>query len=76
VSPWGQTERRLRDIEQRYAGAPDVGADVAWLVHELRQSRSALLRIMARCQDAPEESLAQEIGNWVNDVTRMYVAKA
>jgi hypothetical protein len=73
VSPWGQTERRLRDIEQRYAEKPDVGTEVQWLVFELRRSRAALLRILARCQDAPDEDgLAAEIRFWANDATRMY----
>ena len=73
VSPWGQTERRLRDIEQRYAGKPDLGDDVRWLVFELRKARSALLQILARCQDAPDgDGLAAEVRHWVNEATRMY----
>src|SRR5258707_14766554 len=32
VSAWGQMERRLRDIEQRYADKHDVGPEVHWLV--------------------------------------------
>src|SRR5437899_1300248 len=39
VSAWEQTERRLRDIEQRYAEKPDIGAEVQWLVFELRGAR-------------------------------------
>jgi plastocyanin len=31
VGDWQQTERRLRDIEQRRAGAPAVDADLRWL---------------------------------------------
>jgi len=73
VSAWGQIERRLRDIEQRYAGKHDLGPEVHWLVFELRRSRNALLRILARCQDDPDDDgLAAEIRYWANDATRMY----
>jgi hypothetical protein len=30
----------------------EIQADILWLVHELRQSRAALLWILARCHDA------------------------
>src|SRR6267154_11081 len=70
VGAWEQTERRIRDIEQRYTDKPDVGADVRWLAFELRRSRSALLRILARCQDHPDEdALAAEVRYLVNDAT-------
>jgi hypothetical protein len=46
-------EWRLRDIERVFRGSGiETEADVLWLVHELRRSREALTRILARCQDA------------------------
>jgi hypothetical protein len=58
-SPSGGTkmEWRLREIERAYRhSGRETEADVLWLVHELRRSREALLRILARCQDADDES--------------------
>ena len=67
VGDWQQTERRLRDIEQRYLGAPDVDADLGWLLFELRRTRSALLRILTRCQDADDDdAMASEIRFYVS----------
>jgi hypothetical protein len=73
VGDWQQTERRLRDIEQRHLGAPEVDADLAWTLFELRRARSALLRILTRCQDAPEgDAFAAEIRFYVHDATGIY----
>jgi hypothetical protein len=45
-------EWRLRDIERTYRAAErETAADVVWLIHELRHSREALLRILALCHD-------------------------
>jgi hypothetical protein len=73
VGDWQQTERRLRDIEQRYTGAPHVDTDLAWTMFELRRARSALMRILTRCQDAPiDDPLAAEIRFYVHDATGIY----
>lgn len=73
VGDWQQTERRLRDIEQRHAGAPAVDADLKWMMFELRRSRQALLRILSRCQDAgADDELAAEIRFYVQEATGMY----
>ena len=58
-----RTEWRLRDIERNHRGGTHgCEADVQWLIHELRQSREALLEILSRCQDeaagAPDLSAA------------------
>jgi hypothetical protein len=67
-------EWRLRAIENAYRSAPrETGADVLWLVSELRLSREALIRILARCQDAEEsDALAHEIANQANAALGMY----
>jgi hypothetical protein len=73
VGAWQQTERRIRDIEQRHAGAPEIDADLRWLLFELRRSRQALLRILTRCQDAGSgDELAKEIKFYVQEATEMY----
>jgi hypothetical protein len=73
VGDWQQTERRLRDIEQRYLGAPEVDADLGWTLFELRRARSALLRILTRCQDAgADDDFAAEIRFYVHDATGIY----
>ena len=54
-SQMGSLERvewRLRDIERNHAsGTHGCEPDVRWLIHELRQSREALVHILAQCQD-------------------------
>src|SRR5580765_6526936 len=72
VGDWQQTERRLRDIEQRHVGVPNVDADLRWLLFEVRRSRLALLRILTRCQDAGGDELAREIRFYVQQATGMY----
>jgi hypothetical protein len=73
VGAWQQTERRIRDIEQRYAGAPEFATDLKWLLFELRRSRHALLQILTRCQDAGSgDELAKEIKFYVQEATEMY----
>jgi hypothetical protein len=48
-------EWRLRELERSYqSGRNDALADIMWLVHELRRTREALVRILTRCQDAPD----------------------
>jgi hypothetical protein len=68
-------EWRLRAIEQGYATHEDAETrtDVAWLVHELRRSHAALVRILARCQDAEEtQPLARELMRDAIDALDMY----
>jgi hypothetical protein len=73
MGDWQQVETRLRDIEQRYLGTPDVDADLAWMLFELRRARAALLRILTRCQDvADDDALAAEIRFYVLESTDIY----
>lgn len=62
-------EHRLADIEQRLGGGGGTRSldqtdvrDVRWLLHELRCSREALVRILTRTMDAPaDDALAVEV---------------
>jgi hypothetical protein len=59
-------EHRLGDIEQRLGGPGATAridqADVRWLLHELRCSREALVRLLSRALDAsPGDALASEV---------------
>jgi hypothetical protein len=67
-------EWRLRDIERVYrSSGRETEADVLWLVHELRRSREALTRILARCQDAEESDLAlREVKYAANEALGLY----
>jgi hypothetical protein len=67
-------EWRLRAIENAYRAAPrDTAADVLWLVSELRLSRDALVRILARCQDAEDsDALAHELASQANAALGVY----
>jgi hypothetical protein len=51
-------EWRLRAVERAYAEHADAETrtDVLWLVSEVRRSHEALVRILARCQDADDTS--------------------
>jgi len=47
-----------------------------WLVHELRQSRGALLRILARCQDADDsDATARDLKFLANEALGLYKPK-
>jgi hypothetical protein len=67
-------EWRLRQIEQRHHGAKgEVAADTAWLVHELRRSRQALMGILTRCQDADDgDAFAAAIRYAANEALGLY----
>jgi hypothetical protein len=67
-------EWRLRELEQRYAdGASEVGADVQWLLHELRRSRESLVGILTLCQDAEEgDSRARDVKFKANEALGLY----
>lgn len=69
-----RVEWRIRDIERAHRG--DVHGctrDVSWLVFELRRSREALQRILARCQDEDDaQPLAAEIKFVANQVLELY----
>jgi hypothetical protein len=75
LSPTTRHEWRLREIEAAYRNSGrETEADVLWLVHELRLSRAALLRILARCQDADEsDALARDLKYLANDALGLYV---
>jgi hypothetical protein len=74
VSGATATEWRLRDVERSHRGlGRESEADVLWLVHELRRSRDALLRIVAICDDAGSgEQLALEVKHAANEVLGLY----
>jgi hypothetical protein len=67
-------EWRLREIERAYRhSGRETEADVLWLVHELRRSREALVRILARCQDADDtDSVARAVKYQANDALGLY----
>jgi hypothetical protein len=67
-------EWRLRELERAYEGsARETAADVLWLVHELRRNRDALMRILARCQDADDtDGVAREIKFQANEALGLY----
>ncbi|HVH44810.1 MAG TPA: hypothetical protein VM925_20795 [Labilithrix sp.] len=70
-------EWRLRAIEGAHRGARgEVGADIVWLVHELRATREALVRILARCQDADEsDDAARDVRHLANEALGLYETK-
>lgn len=67
-------EWRLREIEQAHRESRDETAiDVVWLVHELRDAREALVRILARCQDADEsDETARDVRHLANGALGFY----
>lgn len=74
VSHGCKIEWRLREIERTYIGTGrQTEADVVWLVNELRRQREALMRILARCQDADESNAtAYEIKYQANEALGLY----
>jgi hypothetical protein len=67
-------EWRLREIERtsRHSGR-ETESDVLWLIHELRGSRDALLRILARCQDAEDSNaVARDVKYQANEALGLY----
>lgn len=67
-------EWRLREIERahRHSGR-EAEAEVMWLIHELRHSREALVRILALCQDADDSnSTAREVKYCANEALGIY----
>jgi hypothetical protein len=67
-------EWRLRAIERAYrTSGRETEADVLWLVHELRSSRQALLRILARCQDADRsDATVEDVKFQANEALGLY----
>jgi DnaJ-class molecular chaperone len=78
VSHGAKMEWRLRELERTYtASGRETEADVVWLVNELRRHRDALLRILARCQDADESNAtAYEIKYQANEALGFYEPRA
>jgi hypothetical protein len=74
ISPTTRVEWRLREIESLYRGSGrETEAEVLWVVHELRQARAALLRILALCQDAEEtDATAKETKFLANEALGLY----
>jgi hypothetical protein len=65
-------EWRLRALDQQYAATGgEVGADVQWLIRELRKHREALIQILTRCQDEGG-ALAVEIQGRINESLGLY----
>jgi hypothetical protein len=68
-----KVEWRLRALDQQYAAGGETGADVRWLIHELRKSREALVHILTLCQDSAESSdLLSNIQFRANDALGLY----
>ena len=72
-----RVEWRMRDIERAHRGdSHGCARDMNWLVFELRRSRDALQRILARCQDEDAEdagnALAKEVKFVANEVLELY----
>jgi len=73
LSRWTKLEWRLRDIDRRYQGSGhEAAADIGWLVHELRRSREALLRVLARCQDDDSDPALRDVKFEANDALGLY----
>ena len=72
------SERRLREIEERFGTAGgEVWRDVRWLVTEVRRSHHALLQILAASQDAaPDDAVPAKIRFLANDVLGVYPPQA
>jgi len=70
----GRLEWRLRELERVYRTAGgEAAADVLWLVHELRSAREALVRVLARCDDADDDNaVAREVKFLANDALGLY----
>ena len=70
----GRLEWRLRELERLYSSAErETKADVLWLVHEVRRSREALVRILARCQDSDDaDATARDIKYEANQALGLY----
>ena len=64
----------LEVIERAHRGdVHGCARDMNWLVFELRRSRDALQRILARCQDEePGNTLASEVKFVANEVLELY----
>jgi hypothetical protein len=72
-----RVEWRMRDIERAHRGdTHGCSRDMNWLVFELRRSREALQRILARCQDEDAEgaanTLAAEVKFVANQILELY----
>lgn len=67
-------EWRLRELERAYRDASgETAADVLWLVHELRGAREALVRVLARCDDADDSDVvAREVKFLANAALGLY----
>jgi hypothetical protein len=67
-------EWRLRELERVYRDdKTEAGADIVWLVHELRGARDALVRVLARCDDADEDdAVAREVKYLANEALGLY----
>lgn len=66
-------EWRLREIERQHRGVGgETEANVQWLLHELRRRQEALVRIVALCQDAPDEPLLRDVKYQANDALNLY----
>jgi hypothetical protein len=74
LSQHTRNEWRLSALEQAYRSTGrEASADVMWLVHEVRRSQDALVRILARCQDAPEaDAVAQYVRFEANQALGFY----
>jgi hypothetical protein len=65
-------------MENAYHDVVDrqTAADILFLIMEVRRSREALTRILARCRDADaEDATARDVMHEANAVLELYVPK-
>lgn len=74
LSPGTRMEWRLRELERAYdRSGGETETDILWLVHELRKSREALVRVFARCQDADDaDATAREVRYLAKEALGLY----
>ena len=70
-------EWRLRELERVYReDKSEAAGDILWLVHELRGARDALVRVLARCDDAEDsDAVAREVKYMANEALGLYAPR-
>jgi hypothetical protein len=68
------TERRLRELEQRYTTRDEeTRRDMRWLTAEVRRAHQTLFKILAASQEtASSDPIARGIGFLANDILGVY----
>ena len=68
------TERRLRDLEQRYPSRErEADVDINWLIFELRRCHHGLYQILAATQELEEHSpIGKKLRFFANEALALY----